>query len=348
MKKLAIIGNFGNSRKQVADGQTIKTQTVSDELINQLGKDNVVVYNTNGGLVNLFKAPIVCLKAIILAHNVIIFPARRGVRVYAPLLAALSILFKNRRLHYSVIGGWLPVFISGRWILKRALLRFHNIYVETNTMKKALVEKGFNNVSIVQNCKKIEIVDLDKLAIDHHEPYQLCTFSRVNKEKGIADAVMAVQNVNNSANRIVYCLDIYGMIDPAQKEWFEELQSSFPEYIKYRGVVSFNKSVDVLKGYFALLFPTHYYTEGIPGTIIDSYAAGVPVISAKWQSFSDIIDDKKTGYGYQFDNNEELEEILQSIAELPSKISDLKTNCICKAENCLPQNTIKLILQNLI
>jgi hypothetical protein len=55
----------------------------------------------------------------------------------------------------------------------------------------------------------------------------------------------------------------------------------------------------VLKDYFALLFPTHFYTEGIPGTVIDAYAAGIPVISAKWESYSDVIDEGVTGIGYK-------------------------------------------------
>mgnify|MGYP002519543662 CR=1 FL=1 len=32
------------------------------------------------------------------------------------------------------------------------------------------------------------------------------------------------------------------------------------------------------------------YTEGVPGTIIDAYAAGLPIISAKWLNYGDILD----------------------------------------------------------
>ena len=45
------------------------------------------------------------------------------------------------------------------------------------------------------------------------------------------------------------------------------------------------------------IFPTRFTTEGIPGSIIDSYYAGVPVLASKWNSFDDVIEDGKTGVG---------------------------------------------------
>ena len=53
----------------------------------------------------------------------------------------------------------------------------------------------------------------------------------------------------------------------------------------------------------------------IPGTVIDAYAAGVPVISAKWESFADLIRDGETGIGYPFGDENALEEILRDLAE---------------------------------
>lgn len=105
------------------------------------------------------------------------------------------------------------------------------------------------------------------------------------KEKGIEDAINAVKTVNKEAGRIVYTLDIYGQVDSRQTQWFENLKNTFPDYIKYRGLIDYDKSVDVLKNYCVLLFPTHFYTEGIPGTILDAYAAGIPVISCKMGKF---------------------------------------------------------------
>ena len=162
-------------------------------------------------------------------------------------------------------------------------------------MKKALYVLVYKNYFIMPNCKNLNILKEDELVYNTEKPYKLCTFSRVMKEKGIEDAVNAVKAVNEKYGETIYTLDIYGQVDAEQTDWFENLKNTFPDYVKYGGLVPFDKSVDVLKNYFALLFPTHYYTEGIPGTIIDAYAAGVPVISAKWENFGDIIEENITG-----------------------------------------------------
>lgn len=133
-------------------------------------------------------------------------------------------------------------------------MSFDGIYVETNTMRKALEIQGFNNVYVMPNFKDLNILKESELVYPNTEPYSLCTFSRVMKEKGIEDAVNAVKTVNEHFGRTVYTLDIYGQVDSAQTEWFNELENTFPSYIKYGGLVPFDKSVEVLKNYFALLF----------------------------------------------------------------------------------------------
>ena len=67
---------------------------------------------------------------------------------------------------------------------------------------------------------------------------------------------------------------------------------SFPKYVSYGGKVPFDKSVDILKNYFALLFPTYYDGEGFAGTLIDAFSAGVPVIASDWKYNAEIVNEK--------------------------------------------------------
>lgn len=330
--RVGIIGHFGYGENLI-NGQTIKTKIVTDVIVAQLGKNEVLKIDTHGGAKILFKAPFQVIRAFWYSRNIIIFPAHNGLRVYVPLMSIFRKFFKNRKIHYVVIGGWLPDFIKNKKLILMQLKKFNNIYVETNTMKKSLEEQGFKNIVVMPNCKNLNILKKDELVYNFAEPLKLCTFSRVMNEKGISDAVDAVRRVNEKLQRIVYKLDIYGQVDEGQKEWFDNLQDGFPEYVKYCGVVPYDKSVDIIKNYFALLFPTKFYTEGIPGTVIDAYAAGVPVIASKWESFSDVIDDGITGIGYEFSNLEELISLLMNITSDHSIIETLKQNCIEKAEN---------------
>ena len=344
--KVGVLGHYGEGQN-LLNGQTVKTKIVTEELQKQLGQDQVLKVDTHGGWKTLLKAPIQTFGVLKKSNNVLMFPAHNGLRVYAPLLSFYKRFFKNRKLHYVVIGGWLPRFLEERKRLAKTLKKFDGIYVETHTMKNALEAKGFRNIFVMPNCKELNILDPDELTLNHSEPYKLCTFSRVMKEKGIEDAVNAVKAVNEKLGRAVYRLDIYGQIDPNQTEWFEEVKKNFPDYVIYRGLVAFDKSVEVLKDYYVLLFPTRFFTEGIPGTVIDAYAAGVPVVSARWESFADIIDDGITGIGYTFGKTDELASILENVSSFTQRVDSMRNNCLAKAEEYLPRIALNVMVERM-
>lgn len=344
--KICVIGHLAKGLN-LLDGQTVKTKIVTEELQNRFGEEQVLTVDTYGGRKTLFKSPIQTFRALKKSENVIIFPAHNGLRVYAPLLSFQKRFFKGRKIHYVVIGGWLPRFLKKRRYLAARLKKFDGIYVETSTMKKALEEKGFSNVYVMPNCKNLTVLSPDQLVYPASAPYKLCTFSRVMKEKGIETAVNAVKLVNESLGYQAFSLDIYGQVDSTQTEWFDNLQKNLPDYMRYCGCVDADKSVEVLREYFALLFPTHFYTEGIPGTIIDAYAAGIPVISARWESFSDVVDEGVTGIGYNFDDTEQFQKLLFDIAKNPETINSIKKNCLKKAQEYTPLTAIQVLVDQI-
>lgn len=344
LKTISVIGHFGNG-KNLLNGQTVKTKIVTDELCKQLGNDDVLKIDTHGGKITLIKAPFQALKALKRCKNVVIFPAHNGLRVYVPLLTFFKRFFKKRKLHYVVIGGWLPEFLQKRKRLAKQLKCFDGIYVETNTMKSALQKQGFSNIFVMPNCKNLKILTKEELVYPAGIPYKLCTFSRVMKEKGIETAVNVIKKVNDELGYLAYSLDIYGQVDTAQVDWFENLKKQFPDYIRYCGCVDANCSVEVLQKYFALLFPTNFYTEGIPGTIIDAYAASIPVISAKWESYSDVVEEGITGVGYEFDNVEQFEKLLLRVAHNPIELLGMKENCVRKAKEYIPESVIQTMTE---
>ena len=344
-KRIAAIGHFAFG-KNLLNGQTVKTVTVTNALEKVYGSDEMIKMDTGGGAKAILKLPFQVHTALKRAGNIVIFPAQRGLKIIVPLLAFLN-RFYHKKLHYCVIGGWLPEMLKQRKGLIRGLKSFDGIYVETNTMKSMLETMGFTNIFLTPNCKELRIVDEHDLIYPDCEPYRLCTFSRVMKEKGIEEAVEAVVDINRRYQRNVYTLDIYGPVDAAQTEWFEGLKASFSDAVQYKGSVPFEQSVDVLKSYYALLFPTRFYTEGVPGTIIDAYAAGVPVIAARWESFSDIISDRETGVGYDFDSYDGLKDALSYCYEHRAFMISMKKNCLKKARDYIPENALTELIRHL-
>ena len=347
MKKVSVIGHYAYGLEYL-DGQTIKTKIITNELCQKYGESEVLQFDTHGGARTLLKSPIYVWRAMKNAKNIIILPARNGLRIFGRLLPFFRIFFKKRKIHYVVIGGWLSKLLDNKKGLVQPLKKFDGIYVETNTMKRALEAKGFENVFVMPNCKELTPLSASDLVYQSEAPYKLCTFSRVMKEKGIEDAIDAVKAINSECGDTIYTLDIYGQVDPSQNEWFDRLKEDLPNYVKYCGPVAFDKSVEVLKDYFALLFPTKFYTEGIPGTIIDAYAAGIPVISAKWESFNDIVDENVTGIGYEFNNIEDFRQKLFDVTKCIDVINELKLNCLQKSKQFLPNEAIEIIVEQLL
>lgn len=115
--------------------------------------------------------------------------------------------------------------------------------------------------------------------------------------------------------------------------------------IRYCGIVNPEKSVETLRKYDALLFPTLFRTEGLPGTIIDAYAAGLPIISSKWESFNDIVEDKKTGIGYNFGDYESLVKTLEWAVFHRETLDKMRGNCIRKASEFLPETVMSELLE---
>lgn len=346
MFKATIIGHFGFGYSY-SDGQTVKTKNLADCLCQEYGIENINMQDTHGGIKSLLKAPLMLLKAFKTSENVIILPAHRGIKIYAPIISFYKCFFKRKKVHYVVVGGWIHNLVKNNQFLKKSLARFDYIYTETSILKKRLFEVGLKNVTVLPNFKNINIINKENMNYPCDEPYKLCTFSRVMKEKGIEDAIMAVSEINRKYDRKVFELDIYGPIDENEHDWFTSLKNRFPNYVKYCGVIPPEKSIDIVKNYFALLFPTLFYTEGIPGTILDAYCSGVPVIASRWESYSDVVEENITGIGYEFKDINDLIRVLDEVSIFPEKILNLKKNCLEYAIHYSPNEAIKILVKNM-
>lgn len=340
MRKISIIGHFGFGRNCL-NGQTIKTKIVSNELIRLFGKEEVALHDSHGGVSFLLKLPFVALKMMVRSHNIIMLPGKKGLLFISPLLLVLNMMFR-RKMFYVVIGGWLPDTVSKNGLLRFVLKSFDSIFVETKSMKEKMSEMGFHNVVIMPNCKKLDIVSMDD-TVEFQHPFSLCTFSRVIKEKGIEDAIEAVKTCNAAAGYTVFSLDIYGQVGDDYRQRFENIIQNLPDYIKYRGCVDYTESTNVLKKYFALLFPTYYEGECFAGTVIDAFSAGLPVIASDWHDNGNIITDKRTGFIFPVHSIAALTKILSEISDNPSLIKDMRLACLQEAKKYQPENVISTL-----
>ena len=341
MKKIGIIGHFGG-KEEFFDGQTVKTKILNDEL---LATGNFEIYKVDTYYVRkkplkvLFKT----IKSMFTCDSVIVLIAQNGMRVFPVLLHFLKKITKTKTYH-DVLGGDLPQIIEEHPKIVKYLNSFEMNWVEFQSMCDKLKAQGVKNVSVLPNIKRLEAI----AGFDENDfgkkPLKFCTFSRVCKEKGITDAVEAVHKVNKEFGEIVATLDIYGQVFEDYKEEFENLKKDFGEAINYGGIIAFDSSVETLKNYDALLFPTFYVGEGFPGTIIDAFHSAVPVIATDWNANKEIITDGITGIVYPNDAHKDLYSTVKWAVENGNEIVNMKKNALSEAEKYGADNLMKVII----
>ena len=343
--KVAMIGHFALN-KEYNDGQTVKVKNLYKELEQKIGENNIFkvdTYNYKKHPIKLFSN---CVKAM-KADNVMFLPAQNGVKVFIPLLCFLNKFYK-KNLFYIVVGGWLPEKLEDNKLLLKTSKKITKIFVETEGMKKKLNNLGLNNVEILLNFKKLSPIAEEEFKRIDYENIKVCTFSRVIKEKGIENAINVVNNINKKYNKKIYHLDIYGPIGEEYKEEFEKIiATSDNSYICYKGVVNSSKSVEIIKQYDLLLFPTYYEGEGLAGTIIDAFFAGVPVVASDWRYNRDVINDSVNGIIFKTNDDSEFEKILNDIHLQKYDINEMKKACIQEAIKYLPEIAIMPLMKHI-
>lgn len=345
MYKLGICGHFGTGR-ELLNGQTIKTKNIAAVLIKEFGEEQVFSVDTHEGIKAIFRLCVQVCRMFSKCRNIIFLPAQHALLFLGPLFFFYNRIF-HRSLHYVVIGGWLPQFLKEHKWIYVILKEMKGIYVETSEMKKLLEERKMKNVYLMRNFKTGKPITQRELVYAWTRPYPLCTFSRIVKEKGIEDAVKAVILVNEKLGTQVFRLDIYGLVEPAYQTRWEKLKKNFPEYIHCVGPVPVEKSREIIRNYYALLFPTFYAGEGLAGTLIDAMSAGVPVIASDWKYNCETVIPNRTGILVPPGNPEKLMHCLLEIAGNPEWWNGMKLTCLEEAGRYVPEQVTKVLIENL-
>lgn len=343
-KKIAILGHFGGEH-DFLDGQTVKTKILYNELKKKTDWDiqKIDTYWKRKNPVKLF---LCTLSALIARKDVIVLLSINGMKMFFPILYFFAKMW-NVRIYHDVIGGNLDKYVEQYPRFKKYLKSFKVNWVETEILKNGLKKNGVTNCKVIPNFKNLNIISAEEIPDRFEPPFRFCTFSRVMKEKGIEIAIKAIEEINREKGYKFCTLDIYGAVDSAYEKRFKTIIEKTGKEISYCGLVSYDKSVDVLKNYYALLFPTYWKGEGFPGTIVDAFSAGLLVIASDWNSNKEIINNGKNGYIYPSQLCTSLKEGIIKLTQQHRDIDLMKKICIIEAEKYQPDEYIKKIVNSI-
>ena len=325
MKKILVLGYFGYINNQL-DGQTIKTRDVYN-ILKKNSDEKIYFFDTQSfkhSKLNFFKMMILLSRVDVVFY----LPAHNNLKYLFPLIFFFTKMI-NIKLNYLVVGGWLFDFLKNKPIHRYILTRIQAIYLETDDLLLNLRKYNFKNIYKLYNFRVIDypILNLEEpIEID----IKLVFMARVQPEKGLGvifDLDMKLKELKLDN----VCIDVYGpVLDSYKDEFFNKINTSS---INYCGVIQPEDIYSVLQRYDIMLFPTKYYTEGFPGTILDAYISGLPVIATNWLNAKEFIDDNKTGYIVDFDNDQLFVRKVIELVKNPSEILNLKKNVEVKRDS---------------
>lgn len=322
MIKVGVIGRFGLG-ENFCDGQTVKTKNLA-WLIESEQHTSVVKVDTYLFRKQNLKLLFDTLRCMLTCSHVFLMVSVNGMNFYLPFLYYLNKVTRKNIYHY-IIGSELLEMVRKNPKLVTYLNALHINWFEYDSGTKYLQEQGVRNAVTLPNFKMITPVESAAPYRRENGIFHFCTFSRVMEEKGITDAILAVKALNEQQNRIIAALDIYGPLEPVYEETFHRLLDENKSCVRYMGVADSTKSVDTLKDYYALLFPTRWAGEGVPGTVIDAFAAGIPVIASDWNANKELIQDGKQGILYPNRTLLTLEEAVCWAVSHPDAMDGMRT-----------------------
>jgi glycosyltransferase involved in cell wall biosynthesis len=191
-------------------------------------------------------------------------------------------------------------------------------------MKNAL-EKGygFKNVDVFPNFRINNFIPTA-----HHEEgkLKLVFMARVIKMKGL-DLIFKLGDYilqNGLQNQV--SIDFYGpqQNDDNDVDYFNSNIFNY-SFMKYHGPLEPSDIFMTLEKYDAMLLPTHFYTEGLPGSILDAYISGIPVVVTKWKHATEFVDDGESGIIIPFeDDGTALVEAVMNLFENTTLLNQMK------------------------
>lgn len=291
---LVVLGAFGYSNNQL-DGQTVKTRNVynllcdrQDEPVNKIDT------------VDFKKKPWLLIKLLyylVKCKTVVIVPCLNNLTFIFPLAYLLSKIISFDIISICV-GGWQVEYFLGNERFKPHPLqlkysrKIKGFLPEMENVNRVLIQQlSFKNTEVFPNFRRFRPVQVNTTV---HNELKMVFMARINKTKGYNSIFLALDKLKNLSENV--SMTFYGQVAEENKAEFDSLIKAHSDFASFKGALKPEEIQQTLTQYDVMLLPTQYYTEGFPGSILDAYIAGIPVIVTEWKHSHEFVDDGNTGF----------------------------------------------------
>ena len=281
--KVLLIGSKPfSTRPKTIGGATVLFQQFLDYIDeNNLSNFDVCICNEySNTLMNCLSIAKTFFSKIFRVNTIFLNTSQGGLKYLFPLLFIIAKTAK-KNLVLRVFGAHAYQVVTKsyfKFILLYCIKHTDIIYLETHMLINKM-SKLNNNIKWLPNTRK---------KTSHYEKRlfskKFIFVGDIKKSKGIYDCLSVFKELIKRDPAIKF--KFYGPLNEA----LDKDDLSF-----YGGILEPRNVRKILNNCDVLVLPTYYEGEGYPGVIIESYMSGRPVITTKWKSIPEIVDNYETG-----------------------------------------------------
>lgn len=206
-------------------------------------------------------------------------------------------------------------------------LKIDAAIIVSETLKQSYQEAGFDVENMIVIPSGIPEEYIAKLTSVHRSPNELFRMLYVGRLDALKGTHVAVRAVEHLVNVRGYHNVRLGLIGNGRPEYIAELKrlteaSDLQNFVRFNGFLPRSQLMKFYSESDVLLFPTPKW-EGLPMTIIEAMAQGVPAIASDIGGPIDIIDPGRNGLLVPPDDPVELAAAIERVIQEPSLVAEM-------------------------
>jgi len=222
------------------------------------------------------------------------------------------------QFHFNYVKFPSPNSFRNKFLLKVISLSSGFIVLSNDwlSIKDLFYGKSIKVIPNAIDISEYQKIDLIEKNRDNNKVYVLY-LGHIGKEKGVFDLLEAIIEILNTNKLDVY-LDYFGeSISPGDYVELEDLikSSGFKKNITIHKPVYGEEKIKVFSNSHILVLPS--YHEGMPISIIEAMASGLPVIASNVGGIPDQIVDGITGFLFPPGHIDQLKKLLIELINNP-------------------------------
>ena len=196
------------------------------------------------------------------------------------------------------------------------------IFVLSKDFKKKLEEWGYKGQII------IETTNIDNTLLKHFnyeskikndkfmKPIKILFLARVLIEKGIVELIDAFLKISEKNENIELTIAGSGEILNSLKENYKKYTN-----IEFLGHIEGSEKIDIFTNSSIYCLPS--YSEGLPTSVLEAMAFGLPIITTPVGGLKDFFQDSKMGYFVEVKNSLDIKNKLELLITNKNKILEI-------------------------